>query len=110
MGVRAEVGGMKRGRGVWRLKISFLKDRTYCVALYNLVAEWKNVRCLFETHAAWWEGFKERVAFFCHSWGREKARDKRAKLGRWSEELLSLWAEGALGTTDLWARESFRAL
>ncbi len=107
VGAWAEVGGMKRGRGVWRFNTSFLKDRTFCVALYNLVAGWKNLRGLFETQAAWWEGFKERVAFFCHSWGREKARYRRAEVGRWSEEMQSLWAEGALGTTDGRARARY---
>lgn len=37
VGVRVDVGGMKRVRGVW----SFLKKRAFCVALYNLVAGWK---------------------------------------------------------------------
>ncbi len=107
VGTWAEVGGMKRGRGVWRFNTSFLKDRTFCVALYNLVTGWKNLRGLYETQAAWWEGFKERVAFFCHSWGREKARYRRAEVGRWSEELQSLWAEGALGTMDGRARARY---
>lgn len=105
--VRVEVGGMKRGRGVWRFNILFLKDRSFCVALYNLVTGWKNLRGLYRTQAAWWEGFKERVAFFCHNWGREKARCRRAKISKWSKDLQSLWAEGALGTTDGWARARY---
>jgi len=104
VGVWLEVGGEERGRGVWRFNTSFLSDKAFCIALFNLVAGWKNLQGLFLSKGDWWEGFKERVAFFCRSWGREKARRKRGKISKWSEELQALWTEGALGSVEGWAR------
>ncbi len=59
VGVWVEVGG--EGRGVWRFNTSFLKDKFFCIALFNLVAGWKNRQGLFQSRGEWWEGFKERV-------------------------------------------------
>lgn len=104
VGVWVDVGGERRGRGVWRFNTSFLEDKVFCIALFNLVAGWKNLQGLFQSRGEWWEGFKERVAFFCRNWGREKARNKREKVGKWSEELQALWTGGALGTAEGWSR------
>lgn len=72
-----------------------------------MVAGWKNLQGLFLSQGEWWEGFKERVAVFCRNWGREKARSKREKVGKWSEELQALWAGGALGTAEGWSRARY---
>jgi len=104
VGVWLEVGGEEQGRGVWRFNTSFLSDKAFCIALFNLVAGWKKLQGLFQPQGDWWEGFKERVAYFCRSWGREKARRKRGKISKWSEELQALWTEGALGSAEGWAR------
>jgi len=107
VGVGVEVKDLKRGKGVWRFNASFLKDRTFYTALQRLMVGWKNLRGLFDSHGAWWEGVKERVAFFCRCWGIAKAKRKRAHVCRWSEELQSLWSEGALNTAEGWNRASF---
>lgn len=107
VGVWLEVGGERRGRGVWRFNTSFLSDNIFCTALFNLVAGWKNLQGLFQSQGEWWEGFKERVALFCRNWGREKARSKRGKISKWSEELQALWTEGALGSAEGWSRARF---
>lgn len=88
---------------MWRFNTSFLKD-VFCFALFNLVAGWKNLQGLFQSRGEWWDGFMERVVVFCRNWGREKARSKREKVGKWSEELKALWAGGALGTAEGWSR------
>lgn len=107
VGVGVEVGGLKRGRGVWRFNTSYLKDRTFYEVLQRLIAGWKNLRGLFDSQAAWWEGVKERVSLFCRCWGIAKAERKRAQVRKWSEELQTLWSEGALSTAEGWNRASF---
>lgn len=67
VGVWVEVGGGRcevREGGVWRFNTSFLKDKVFCIALFNLVAGWKHLQGLFQTRGEWWEGFMERGAFF----------------------------------------------
>ncbi len=93
--------------GVWRFNTSFLEDKSFVLVLQRLLVGWKNVRALYESQAAWWEGVKERVAFFCRCWGTAKAQHKRAQIGQWSEELQTLWSGGALGTAEGWERAVF---
>lgn len=107
VGVWVEVGGLKRGRGVWRFNTSFLEERSFVLVLQRLLVCWKNLRGLYDSQAAWWEGVKERVAFFCRCWGIAKAQRKRAQVCKWSEELQTLWSGGALGTAEGWERAVF---
>lgn len=98
---------MRGGGGECGGSILPFEDKIFCIALFNLVAGWKNLQGLFQSRGEWWEGFKEMVAFFCRNWGREKARSRRKKVGKWSEELQALWTGGALGTAEGWSRARY---
>lgn len=107
VGVWAGVGGVERGRKVWRFNTSYLKDRIFITALQRLLVGWKNLRGLFSSHAAWWEGVKQRISVFCRCWGIAKAERSRAQARKWSEELQTLWANGSLNTAEGWARARY---
>ncbi len=62
------------GEGVWRFNTSFSGGQGFCIALFNLVAGWKNLQGLFQSRGEWWEGFKEEGSVFCRNWGRGEGK------------------------------------
>lgn len=105
VGVWANLGGgIRRGERKWKFNTTYLKSPVFMEALGRLYEGWRNLRGLFETHGAWWEGVKERVAVFCSCWGRARAGQKRARVQSLSLELQKLWGQGSLVTSEGWER------
>lgn len=63
VGAGAEVEAGQRGRGKWRMNVTYLQDQTFCKVFRVLYAGWCNLKGFYQSHSDWWEGVKERVSF-----------------------------------------------
>lgn len=107
VGAGAEVEAGQRGRGKWRMNVTYLQDQTFCKVFRVLYAGWCNLKGFYQSHSDWWEGVKERVRFFCRAWGLALGNAKQKQVRQWTKELQVLCSQGLLNTVQGWEKAKF---
>lgn len=104
VGAGAEVEAGHRGRGKWRMNVTYLQDPTFCKVFRALYAGWCNLKGFYPSHSDWWEGIKERIRFFCRAWGVTLGKVKWSQVRKWTKELQVLCSQNLLSTVRGWKK------
>ena len=72
---------VNRGKGLWKLNASLLKNASFCTEITRFWVEWRSEQDRFRTLSAWWDAGKVRLRQLIRllSWELSSAKKKRIK-------------------------------
>ena len=72
---------VERGKGLWKLNTSLLKDASFCKEIARFWAEWRPEQDRFRTLSAWWDAGKVRLRQLIRllSWELSSAKKERIR-------------------------------
>ena len=82
---------MFKGKGLWKLNNSFLRDKVYVEGINKLIDDFDEVRNVNDEldPSLSWEMFKQKVYSFLRKYGKEKASDRRQQIALLNKKIVT---------------------
>lgn len=73
-------GSPERGKGVWKMNTSLLKDDAFCTEIRAFWSSWQQEKSTFPSLDIWWEAGKRRLKRLIKQYSRQTASSRRTRI------------------------------
>ena len=70
----------ERGRGIWKLNSSLLKDEEFCQQVRSFWQSWQLEKPTFPSLSVWWDAGKSRLKRLVRKYSKQKACSRRSRI------------------------------
>ena len=92
---------LERGKGLWKLNTSLLKDASFYAEIARFWAEWRPEQGRFRTLSAWWDAGKVRLRQLIRLFSWELSSAEKERIGQLSGTIEALQQQSDRGQSSL---------
>ena len=92
---------LERGKGLWKLNTSLLKDASFYAEIARFWAEWRPEQGRFRTLSAWWDAGKVRLRQLIRLFSWELSSAEKERIGQLSGTIEALQQQSDRGESSL---------